>query len=266
MNVQLLIIDPQNDFCNPTGSLYVPGAHESCQRLALMINRIGSKLDDIHITLDSHHQIDIAHPAFWLESATNAPPAPFTIISVDDLAKGKFRTYHPGLQAYAADYVAKLANNNRYPLCIWPVHCDIGSVGAAMHEDVYNAVRDWELANFAIANKVTKGSNYLTEHYSAVQADVPDANDPGTMLNIDLIKMLQEADVIAIAGQALSHCVANTITDIANAFGDDNLVKKFTLLRDCTDNVPGFDFLGDGFINDMTKRGMTLSDSVAFFK
>ena len=27
-NIQLMIIDPQNDFCTPEGSLFVPGANE----------------------------------------------------------------------------------------------------------------------------------------------------------------------------------------------------------------------------------------------
>ena len=267
MNIQLLVIDPQFDFCKPAGALYVPGADEDMQRLAAMINRLGGKLDDIHITLDSHHQVDIAHPCFWIESATNAAPGPFTIITVDDLTKGKYRTYHPGLQQYAVEYVGKLAANSRYPLCVWPVHCDIGSIGATIHEDVYAAIVAWEKDNFGIVNKVTKGSNYKTEHYSAVQADVPDPEDmAGTSLNIGLIQILQEADIIPIAGEALSHCVANTITDIANAFGDDNLIKKFVLLKDCTSNVPGFDFLGDKFINDMVARGMQISDSVSFYR
>jgi nicotinamidase-related amidase len=267
MNIQLLLIDPQVDFCKPSGSLYVPGADDDMKRVAALINRLGTKLDDIHVTLDSHHQVDIAHPIFWVETSTGVAPAPFTEITHDSLANGIFRTFHPGMQQYALDYTAKLKANGRYPLYVWPVHCDIGSVGAAIHEDVYAALVGWELANFAIVDKVTKGSNYKTEHYSAVQADVPDPEDmAGTGLNIGLIQALQEADVIAIGGEALSHCVANTITDIANAFGDDSLVKKFTLLKDCTSNVATLEFLGDNFINAMTKRGMQISDSVSFFK
>ena len=60
MNIQLLIIDPQNDFCDPKGSLFVPGADGDMTRLATMIDRISPKLADIHVTLDSHHLVDIA--------------------------------------------------------------------------------------------------------------------------------------------------------------------------------------------------------------
>ena len=36
MKLHLVAIDPQNDFCSPHGSLYVPGAEEDMKRLARM--------------------------------------------------------------------------------------------------------------------------------------------------------------------------------------------------------------------------------------
>ena len=102
---------------------------------------------------------------------------------------------------------------------------------------------------------VTKGSNYKTEHYSAVQADVPDIEDTSTMLNTRFIGMLEKADEILISGEALSHCVANTIRDIANNFGEEN-IKKFILLEDASSNVTGFENLGEEFVKEMVSRGM----------
>lgn len=266
-NLQLLVIDPQNDFCKPNGSLYVEGADDDMKRLAAMINRLGGKIDDIHITMDSHHQIDIAHPIFWVETATGNSPNPFTIISAADVKSGKFITRHPGMLDRATEYVEALAVNKRYPLCIWPSHCIIGSEGYGIHAELYASLAKWEVDNFAMVDKVTKGSNLWTEHYSAVQADVVDPEDPGTMLNMPLIKTLQEADVIFIAGEALSHCVANTVRDIANNFGEEN-IKKFVLLTDATSPVlaPGIEHFGPEFIREMTARGMQLSTTVDFFK
>ena len=43
-----------------------------------------------------------------------------------------------------------------------------------------------------------------------------------------------EADLIFVAGEAGSHCLANTVRDIANNFGDDTYVKKLVLLTDAT--------------------------------
>jgi len=71
VNVQLLIIDPQVDFCDPNGSLFVPGSTEDMDRLSVMVKRLKDKISDIHVTLDSHHPVDIAH-SVWFRSL--APP------------------------------------------------------------------------------------------------------------------------------------------------------------------------------------------------
>ena len=63
--LHLLLIDPQNDFCDPSGSLHVAGADRDMDRLALMIHRLAGKLSDIHVTLDSHRKVDISHPLWW---------------------------------------------------------------------------------------------------------------------------------------------------------------------------------------------------------
>jgi nicotinamidase-related amidase len=118
---------------------------------------------------------------------------------------------------------------------------------------------------------VTKGSNFWTEHYSAVQADVPDPDDAGTMLNTDLTDTLEDADIILLAGEARSHCLANTVTDIANKFGDEN-IKKMVLLKDATTDVPDppgttmFTDMGNKFVSDLTSRGMQISSTTEFLK
>ena len=112
---------------------------------------------------------------------------------------------------------------------------------------------------------VTKGSNPWTEHYSAVVADVPDPDDPTTMLNIGLIQTLENADIVLITGQALSHCLKFTTEDIANNFGVDN-IKKLILLDDTTSSVTGFESNGKDFVTDMMKRGMKIEKSTEVLK
>jgi nicotinamidase/pyrazinamidase len=260
--VELLVIDPQKDFCDTKGALFVTGADEDSRRLAAMIRRIKGKLYDIHVTLDTHHLVDIAHPIFWQDS-NGKHPNPFTIITVDDVNKGVWTTTNPQFRDRAKVYVETLAKNARYPLCIWPPHCLIGSEGYGVQSDVYAALLEWE-KGFAFVDYVTKGSNLYTEHYSAVQADVPDPADPATMLNTRLIQTLRDADVIGITGQALSHCVANTVRDIANNFGEEN-IKKLVLLTDTTSSVPGFESMGADFVKEMTGRGMQTALSTEFF-
>ena len=63
MKIHLLVIDPQKDFCDPSGALFVQGADQDTINLSNMLNRLVSKIDDVHVTMDSHNQVDIAHQA-----------------------------------------------------------------------------------------------------------------------------------------------------------------------------------------------------------
>lgn len=276
--IHLLLIDPQNDFCdipaeahpaNPmvlgeriAPALPVPGAHDDMMRVAGLIRRIGDKLYDIHVTMDSHNPLDIAHPSWWRNAAGDSP-APFTLISAADVKNGVWRARNPRAQAHSLSYVESLEANARYALIIWPEHCLIGQWGHNVHAAVADALNNWARSRMEVVDYVTKGSNALTEHYSAVQAEVPDPSDPSTMLNSRLIKTLADADVILIAGEALSHCVASTVRDIADNFGEEN-IKKMVLLADCASSVAGFEHLGEQFIADMRSRGMQVATSTDF--
>ena len=62
----------------------------------------------------------------------------------------------------------------------------------------------------------------------------------------------------------MSHCVANTIRDIASNFSDDQ-IKRFVLLEDATSSVQGFEKMGEDFINEMVNRGMRLAKTTTCF-
>lgn len=268
--IRLLVIDPQVDFCDgpANGALPVPGAYADMSRLAAMLDRLGGKIDDVDVTLDSHRTIDIAHPAWWVDSK-GANPAPFTLIAAADVAAGVWTPRNPAWRQRSLDYVRQLEANGKYALIIWPPHCLIGSPGHAVHPELFAAMKRWEEREFGMVNFVTKGSNPFTEHYSAVAAEVPDPEDPSTLLNGDLIDALRDSDVILIAGEALSHCVKSTVEDIASNIGPEH-VKKFVFLTDCSSPVPavpgGPDFpaIGQQFIADMVARGMKLATSTGF--
>jgi nicotinamidase-related amidase len=262
MKVHGLIIDPQEDFCNPeTGTLYVPGAEEDVERLAGLVRRLGGAIDRIHVTLDSHHYLHVAHPVWWID-ASGRHPAPFTIISADDVDTGRWYAARPKAQERSAAYVRALARNGRYPLCIWPYHCLIGSAGHAVAPVLFAALSEWE-SGFRIVDFVGKGSSIWTEHYSAIRADVPDPADPSTLPNQRLLDSLAAADVIFLAGEASSHCVANTVRDLAGAMGD-TFLRKLVLLRDATSAVTGFEQNAASFLREMTGRGMRTATAAEF--
>ncbi len=263
MNIQLLVIDPQNDFCDPKhGSLHVPGAEADMDRLAKMIERLDGKLSDIHVTLDSHRKVDISHPIWWKDSK-GAHPAPFTVITAEDLRTGVWTTTMPGAYDRTLAYLEALDTGGRYPHVVWPYHCLIGDGGHNVWPTLSDAVHAWE-DRFAMADFVTKGSNPWTEHFSAVAAEVPDPTDPTTQVNAGLIRTLEDADVILLAGEALSHCLANTVRDIATHFADPKTIGKLVLLTDASSNVTGFEALGDQFVKDLTAKGMRTSTTTQF--
>ena len=263
-NVHLISIDCQNDFCIPNGpggekgSLVIAGADQDMVRLGEFISQNKTRINQIHCTLDSHQYVHIAHPACWINS-NGDHPKPFTLISEDDIKNGVWRAFNTTWQDRAKSYIETLARNGRYILCIWPPHCLIGTWGHSIVPVVSKALYEWE-AQFNRVNFITKGTNLFTEHYSAVQADVPDNDDPSTKLNTAFIDMLAKADEILISGEALSHCVANTIRDIAAHLGTDQ-VQKFTFLEDTSSSVCGFEQLGRDFINEMVNKGMKITNT-----
>src|SRR5438552_18322308 len=108
-DAQLLIIDPQNDFCDlppawcPTDpltgaarapALPVAGAHADMQRLAALVRDGGDLIAKICVTLDSHHRVDIAHPPFWCR-ADGSAVAPFTMISAAEVRAGAYAPRDP---------------------------------------------------------------------------------------------------------------------------------------------------------------------------
>jgi nicotinamidase-related amidase len=267
INLHLLIIDPQNDFCisqgpnGKYGTLVVPGADADMKRLSDLINRIQYKIEDIHCTLDQHHFYDIAHPIMWIDAHGNHPN-PFTIISNQDLKNGIYRTSNPSYMKWALEYTEALEKGGRYPLCIWPPHCLIGSWGSNVVDEVFQEFVLWE-EHGNMVNYVSKGSNWKTEHYSAYKAEVPIDTDPSTKPRTDLCQVMADADIILIAGEARSHCVANTIRDLIVDYGVDN-ASKFIILEDCMSDVPGFESQGNQFVDEMMKLGMKTVKSTDF--
>jgi len=258
MKLHLMCIDAQNDFTDPNGSLYVPGGDANVGRTAKMVERLIPKLTEITTTMDSHRKIDISHPMWWMDAHGKAP-APFTMITPADLESGKWTTRKPGARARTMTYLKALAATNRYPHVIWPEHCIIGDSGHNIHPTLAGAIHQWEEKRYALPNVVTKGSNAWTEHFSAVQAEVPDPEDPSTQVNRALVEAIEESDIILWTGEALSHCLANTFRDVVSNFSNPDYVAKMWLLTDATSNVPGFESYGSDFIRDMTAKGMKLS-------
>jgi nicotinamidase-related amidase len=256
----LLIIDPQNSFCNPgdangnhKGSLYVPGADKDMKLLADWIQKNKEAIDYISITIDSHQPNDIAHPSFWQDKNGNFP-SPFTQITVKDVESGIWTPrFDP---ARCLSYLRALEAQGEFPHVIWPVHCVIGSEGSAIYPPLMDVIIDWTIRG-KFYQTVSKGTYPFSEHFGAFQAQIPDPQRPETQLNQGLIKTLEYYQNVYLAGEAKSHCVANSLKQVMNEAPD--LAAKFVILEDAMSNVPGFETLADPIYNRARNMGIRFS-------
>lgn len=266
---QLLLIDPQNDFCDlpaalcPTlngtalqPSLPVPGAHADMQRLAGWLRTQMQAVDHITVTLDAHQVFDIAHPAFW-QHADGFDVAPFTAITAAQVRAGAYAPRTPEHLARALAYLDALEARGRYTLMVWPVHCEIGTWGHGVHAEVQAACRDWQVTRQRAVTHVFKGSHPWTEHYSALAAEVPDPQVPDTCLNHALLDTLLQAQRLVVAGEASSHCVRATVEHLLEA-APPGFAPRVVLLTDCMSPVHGFAAQHADFLQRMQATGVQL--------
>lgn len=261
--IHLVIIDMQVDFCHTQGNLNVPGSVGDMQRLIEFIYKYADRLTNITCSLDSHLPHQIFHPAWWADEQGNHP-APFTMITYNDIKTGKWRPLVAPVQS--TNYVKKLEDMAKKTLVIWPYHVLIGSVGNALDPELWSAVFWHSLARKTQPTWLTKGSIPLTEHYSIIQPEVPVPDHPLGGKNKAFLDTLADADVVLIAGEAESHCVLETVEDLVEDFGSrSDALKKIYFLRDCTSPVlhPDVDFhaLALNRFSEFEKRGVNFINS-----
>ena len=231
------------------------------QRVAHIITQGNVGLSEITVTLDAHHRIDIAHPPFWKHN-DGTQVAAFTQITAQEVRAGNFIPRIPEATERVIAYLDALEAAGRYVHMIWPVHCEIGTWGQNIHQDVQLAYSHWEIAHVKNAFKILKGSNPWTEHYSAIKAEVPDPADNTTQINTEFLERLHHSDRIYIVGEAGSHCVKSTVEHIVENF-DVTEINKLIIVTDCMSPVTGFELQYSQFIDTMSKQGVQISNSAA---
>jgi len=270
---QLLIVDPQNDFCDITGAaLPVTGAKADLQRLAALVDQAAGAIADIVVTLDSHPVYAIERPAFWQQDgaagadAVAQPVAPFTQIKAQDVRAGRFSPRDPALRDQVLAYLDALeASPKKYILMVWPAHCVVGTWGHNIHDELAAALGRWEASRLRAVEKVLKGLNPMTEQYSAVRAEVPVAGDPRTQTHRALVDRIVEFPGLTfIAGEASSHCVAATAEDLFAEMSPERLARV-VLIEDAMSPVGGFEAGAKAFIErarGLGVRSMTAAQAL----
>lgn len=208
----LMIIDPQNDFVDPKGSLYVKGAEEVVSKIAEYIRKYGENYTDIIVTLDTHRKIHISLSNGWTHK-----PAPFTRVVKKVSDDFELTAQDLPLKYYGAEGVQ-----------IWPDHCIIGTWGHCIPEVLTNALAEWEVKKRKGVFYQRKGEDCGFEAYSALTKEIltgvkpkwrtwgeeQDEIDGGTTI------WPRQFD---ICGFCKDICVAETVKDLVKHAGERNI-------------------------------------------
>lgn len=251
----LVLIDVQNTFCLPDYELFVGGrsghgAVEDNIRLCRFIYQNLGVITRFVVTMDTHHATQIFHPLFLVDAQGN-PPDALTLISYQDIELGRWQ-FNPAIaprlgitpeqgRQHLLHYTQMLAAKGKYELTIWPYHAMLGGVGHALVPAIEEAIFFHSIARSTAPEFYIKGQEELTEFYSAIGPEVQ-KDAQGQELgkhNSAFLKLVQEFDALIIAGQAKSHCVAWTVSDLLSEIQavDQTLAGKIYLLEDCTSPV-----------------------------
>lgn len=210
------------------GELFVPNSPQDAKNCARLIRE--GKPEGMILTFDSHDTVHCSFPNYY----DPAPPVfAFIRVNPDKNAPSnhRFQAYYPNdpdnivwqgttrKSEWAdghAEYLQALQASCRFPHCIWPPHCIVGTDSWSLTKPIAQAYTEWESETLRKALKITKGNNREREHFGAPRAQIVHPKDPSTQVNTIFIEALMKYDEIWLTGEALYHCLWNTIWDTAN--------------------------------------------------
>lgn len=257
--VLLLVIDAQNDFMDlPNSALPVTGSMADMDRLLEWMDKNLSKITSIATTLDSHNIHQIFHPVWWQDpDGINAPP--FTVISLDDVTKGK---WIPMINPTGSiQYISGLESQpSKKKLCIWNTHCLIGTWGHELEERFAKMAHYHSIVRQTQIIKELKGANPMTENYGVVKPEFSVINE----VNMKFINKLSMFNKVVISGQALSHCVLESLKQILE-YATPDLAQNIILLTDTSSSIQGFEADTNTALEDLkNKYGIKLETTTTF--
>lgn len=255
----ILVIDAQNCFMDhPAGQsgldeLPVQGATSSAIRTASFMAVMSDLLDSVTLTFDSQANFGIERPGYWITREGDPVPE-WTKITAAMVNTGQVRPVDPARKTVASLVVNELARLGRPELMIWPRHGVLGTYGHNLVAPIAEEVAQWEVNRQRIATRVLKGTNPDTEHYSALEAEIPLPGHASTHLNTALAKQLAAGTGrLFVAGQASSHCVPATVRSLIKA--QPGVATRLTILRDAMNPVTGFEAAEVAFFEEIERLG-----------
>ena len=192
--INLLIIDPQNDF-HEGGNLAVPGATNDSKNIIQFLKRKIASINHVFVSLDTHTLTHIGHAGFWESEVDQSKPVPFTMFRIvnDKIegytldANGNVSTkYNYKPTRYTGEdnttyeervkkvkkYIKKLIDDKKFTPLIWPTHCIEGTIGHQVYCPLKTQL-DETNKNYSRVDYHIKGQNEWAEMYSIFKAEYP---------------------------------------------------------------------------------------------
>lgn len=263
--IAVVLVDYQHDFVDPAGTLAVPGAQRDVARFLTWFYASAPRITTIYASLDTHLPFQIFFSAWWHNPQTGEHPQPFTPISVADIEHGRWEPLRE--VKWSTHYTSQLAQQARKDLMIWPHHTMQGTQGHMLVAPISEAIAWHSAARATQPVYIVKGLTPRTEFYGIFGAEVPDPADPPSHLNASLLDAVMRHDKVYIAGEAKSHCVLETVRQLAAYLSKQpEFLQRLYLLTDCTSSVqhPAIDFdaLAEQELALLQERGVRMVRSV----
>ena len=203
----LLIIDPNNDFADSRGSLYVPHADKSIEAIAQYITE--NDPEAIAISLDTHRRYHVGHCAYWQGEGVK----PFANVHAKDVERGAITpTFAP--KAQVLTYLRAMESQGKVHT-LWPEHCLVGSWGWALPDVLVQAISAWdELHHGQRSLHVYQKGEYADAEMFSIFSYVsePTPNEQGKQV----LDQLAQYEEVVVCGFAKDYCVAESVKDLRN--------------------------------------------------
>ena len=230
----LLAIDVQKDFIEG-GALAVPGSIGDVERITRFIYNNMAGLSSIMCSLDTHTPHQIFHPCWWVNE-NGDHPGPYTVITYADVEANRWRPIIGAQESLK--YLKELESTAKKQLCVWPYHCIAGTDGASLENECAKMVYFHSVARKTKNVMVSKGQDPYSEMYGIIKPEYSQKN----FINTTVLNAIEKYDEIYVVGEAASHCLMESVKQIAEHFANrPDVTQKITILEDCTSPITGFE-------------------------
>lgn len=225
-----LILNPQNDYCHPNGSLFSRTEKDFIDELSVLIQNNLKDIDGIVVSLDTHNVMDINHPCYWVD-INNKKPEPFTQISKKEVKGRRYTVFMPNVpesivlekQKMVVEYLTDLESIGKKHE-ILPYRCVQGTWGCNIEQKLNDSLFSWSIQKGRDYILHRKGMYPHVQFFGSFEAEVPDPKAPETTIvsSQNIMSYMDTFERVFLCGTISQ--VNHTLSQIIKIVRDTNFV------------------------------------------